>query len=36
MAKAHPPEQLASNVFRLTMVGVGIVIGAMLIMSFYV
>ena len=36
MAKAHPPEVLASNLFQLTMLGVGAVIAAMVFMSFVV
>lgn len=36
MAKAHPPEVLAGNVFKLTIAGVGAVILAMSIMSFMI
>ena len=36
MAQAHPPEVLVENVFKLAMTGVGVVIAAMIVMSFIV
>ena len=35
MAKAHPPEVLAANLFKLAMLGIAVVLAAMTFMSFY-
>lgn len=35
MANAYPPDVLAENLFKLTMLGVFAVIAAMVLMGFY-
>lgn len=34
MAKSHPPEVLAANLFKLAMLGIAVEIVAMMLMSF--